>query len=96
MAGGPRARNYAFYKGLIQLAGAFVHLRKDRLRPAAARFKLARANLQQYPPVHERLNVETVLALIAAWLARLEAQAFAVNPLTCDNAPKLARLSAMQ
>ena len=33
-----------FYKGLIQLAGAFVHLQKNRLRPAAALFKLARTN----------------------------------------------------
>src|SRR5690242_1238657 len=24
-------RNYSFYKGLIQLAGAFVHLQKNRL-----------------------------------------------------------------
>ena len=31
-----------FYKGLIQLAGAFVHLQKDRLSPAAALFRLAR------------------------------------------------------
>src|SRR2546428_12912527 len=33
--------NYSFYKGLIQLAGAFVHLQKHRLRPASALFKLA-------------------------------------------------------
>src|ERR1700683_4961855 len=41
--------NGAFYKGLIQLAGAFVHLRKERLRPAGALFKLADANLKNYP-----------------------------------------------
>ena len=35
-----------FYKGLIQLAGAFVHLQKNRLRPSAALFKLAEANLR--------------------------------------------------
>src|SRR2546423_13704317 len=39
----------AFYKALIQLAGAFVHLQKKRLGPAAALFKLAHANLQKYP-----------------------------------------------
>ena len=42
--------NGAFYKGLIQLAGAFVHLQKDRLRPAAALFKLALANLRKISP----------------------------------------------
>ena len=36
--------NGSFYKGLIQLAGAFVHLQRNRLRPAAALFKLARTN----------------------------------------------------
>src|SRR5271156_1990851 len=49
--------NGAFYKGLIQLAGAFVHLQKNRLRPAAALFKLARANLKKFPDFHEQLDV---------------------------------------
>src|SRR5580698_10045868 len=53
--------NGAFYKGLIQLAGAFVHLRKERLRPAAALFKLAGANLGRYAGTHERLAVSAVL-----------------------------------
>src|SRR5467141_2575177 len=38
--------NGAFYKGLIQFAGAFVHLKRGRLRPAAALFKPARASLR--------------------------------------------------
>src|ERR1035438_1052006 len=60
--------NGAFYKGLIQLAGAFVHLQKDHLRPAAALFKLAQANLEKYPRLHEQLNIAAVLELIAHWL----------------------------
>src|SRR5207247_8446302 len=47
----------AFYKGLIQLAGAFVHLQKNRLRPSAALLKLARANLEAYPAVHQHLTI---------------------------------------
>lgn len=81
--------NDAFYKGLIQLAGAFVHLQKNRPRPAAALFKLARANLQRYPAVHESLALPLVLALISTWLARLEDGAFAVNPLGLHPAPRL-------
>jgi predicted metal-dependent hydrolase len=86
--------NGAFYKGLIQLAGAFVHLQKHtelrpRLRPAAALLKLARTNLSSYPSQHHRLNVEGVLALIEDWLLRLEAGEFSVNPLTSQNAPRL-------
>ena len=36
-----------FFKGLIQLAGAFVHLQRSRMRPAGALLKLARANLEK-------------------------------------------------
>lgn len=78
-----------FFKGLIQLAGAFVHLQKDRLRPAAALFKLARANLQKYPVRHHRLDVANVLALIETWLGALEDGRFVVNPLGTRAAPRL-------
>ena len=60
-----------FYKGLIQLAGAFVHVRKNRRSPAAALFRLARANLEQYPAQHFRLDRSALLELIAAWLIAL-------------------------
>ena len=81
--------NGNFYKGLIQLAGAFVHLQKHRLRPSAALFKLAQANLEKYPRRHERLDLTAVLALIADWLQRLEQGGFTVNPLTAHAGPRL-------
>jgi len=81
--------NYAFYKGLIQLAGAFVHLQKNRLRPSAALFKLADANLEKYPPLHERLRVDAVRVLIRDWLNRLEAGNFESNPLRPGSEPSL-------
>ena len=81
--------NGAFYKGLIQLAGAFVHLRKDRLRPAAVLFKLAEANLRKYPGMHEHLDVPAVLGLIQKWLGRLEQLKFASNPLDTEGRPQL-------
>ena len=84
-----------FYKGLIQFAGAFVHLQKDcpkypRLRPAAALFKLAQANFRPYPARHERLDLAAVHALIADGLGRLEAGGFTQNPLSPATAPQLA------
>jgi predicted metal-dependent hydrolase len=82
--------NGVFYKGLIQLAGAFVHLQKDRLRPAAALFKLALANLEKYPRKHEHLNLAAVFTVIQQWLGSLESERFEKNPLTGGNAPKLA------
>jgi len=81
--------NGSFYKGLIQLAGAFVHLQKNRLRPSAALFKLARTNLEKYPPAYEHLDLKTVLRLIAGWLGQLEAGDFTVNPLSAANVPHL-------
>jgi predicted metal-dependent hydrolase len=81
--------NGAFYKGLIQLAGAFVHLQKNRLRPAAALFKLADANLQKYPAHHEQLDIRSVRELIQTWLERLESARFETNPLVSETAPKL-------
>jgi predicted metal-dependent hydrolase len=85
-----RGANGDFYKGLIQLAGAFVHLQKNRLRPSAALFKLARTNLEKYPSVHEQLNLEAVQLLIAGWLFRLEKDEFTINPLTPTSIPQLA------
>jgi predicted metal-dependent hydrolase len=61
-----------FFKGLIQLAGAFVHLQKNRPQPAVALFKLASANLQKYPATHFQLDVAAVLQLVAGWVKRLE------------------------
>lgn len=79
----------AYYKGLIQLAGAFVHLQKTRLRPAAALFKLARANLQSYPSPHRRLDLAAVGLLIDQWLRSLEAGQYERNPYEESTAPRL-------
>jgi predicted metal-dependent hydrolase len=86
---GKTGANYSFYKGLIQLAGAFVHLQKNRLRPAVALFNLAETNLRKYPAVHEHLDLPPVLALIADWRGRIEAEGFAVNPLPLREPPLL-------
>ncbi len=85
--------NHSFYKGLIQFAGAFVHLQKNRLRPSAALFKLARGNLQKYPALHESLDVGQALGIIEDWLARLESTNFTVNPLNPETVPTLSLVS---
>ena len=81
--------NGNFYKGLIQLAGAFVHLQKQRLSPSAALFKLARTNLEKYPVLHEKLDLAGVQRLIADWLGKLEKDEFTINPLTAVQVPQL-------
>jgi hypothetical protein len=78
-----------FYKGLIQLAGAFVHLQKGRLRPADALFRLAEGNLARYRPRYRSLDLESVLALITDWRQALEASNYAENPLGSRPAPAI-------
>lgn len=85
-----KGANGDYYKGLIQLAGAFVHLQKNRLRPSAALFKLAQANLEKYSSPHEKLNLTAVQQLIEGWLWRLEKDEFTINPLTNSMTPQLA------
>lgn len=95
-----RDGNYAFYKGLIQLAGAFVHLKKQRARPdhptdgrrlhpAVRLFRLAEKNLSAYVPVHQGLDLREVNALIENHVTRIEASRFSCNPWMPETAPCL-------
>lgn len=87
---GERGRPLAkFHQGLIQLAGAFVHLKKNRLRPADALFRLAEASLSPYAPVCERLDVSAVLGLIHVWRQALATAGFEVNPLPHRPPPRV-------
>lgn len=86
--------NGDFYKGLIQLAGAFVHVQKTRPGPAAALLKLARANLLKYGAVYEHLDVAHVLTVIGGWLGRMEGGVGPGHPLTEESAPQLELLES--
>ncbi len=90
----------AFYKGLIQFAGAFVHLQKQRARPthpkdgrrlgpAARLFALAARNLAPFAPRHLGLDVRAVLELAGAHEAEIVASNFTHNPWHPDHAPQL-------
>lgn len=78
-----------FYKGLIQLAGAFVHVQKERFQPAASLLKLAQANLCRYPETHHQLPRREVESLIQSWLLCLPA-----HPAAPDEWPKLRLISS--
>ena len=92
--------NHRFYKGLIQFAGAFVHLKKQyqrpdhpkdgrRLRPASRLFLLAESNLSPYGEQHLGLNVRAVVGECRGYCAWLEEQQFSVNPWRPEHLPKL-------
>lgn len=89
---------HAFFKGLIQLAGAFVHLKKQyerpwhakdgrRLGPAVRLFRLAQANLSPYPARYLDLDVSGVLGLCENWVREIEKGEFKENPWTPKGSP---------
>lgn len=92
--------SHRFFKGLIQLAGAFVHLKKHferphhptdgrRLYPARRLFKLAQRNLLPFAPSYLGFDVAGAIDLCRANVSQLEASEFQRNPWTPENAPKL-------
>ncbi len=100
LANGRADANFAFYKGLIQVAGAFVHMKKQaarpdhakdgrRLRPAARLFGLAMANLADYAPRHLGLDVDAVRVLCADHTAAIARSDFTRNPWSADRPPQL-------
>lgn len=91
LAEGKGGANYGFYKGLIQLAGAFVHLQKGRLGPAVALFRLAEANFAQYPAGHAGIDLLEVAGVSEAWRSRVEGGA-GLNPLGAAGGMPVVRL----
>jgi predicted metal-dependent hydrolase len=97
---GEKGENHGYFKGLIQLAGAFVHLQKQaqrpdhpkdgrRLRPAVRLFHLAIHNLEKFQPAHLRLDVRHVIKLANQFMAAIEASEFTRNPWDPAHAPQL-------
>ena len=89
-----------FFKGLIQAAGAFVHLQKNfehpthakhgrRLRPAVRLFELAEKNLTPFGPRHYALDVVALLDLMRATRQKIAGSDFKSNPWSPQMAPKL-------
>jgi len=89
-----------FYQGLIQIAGAFVHLKKQharpwhptdgrRLGPASRLFRLGERNISPFRPRHLGIDVAGMLDFCREWRSRIEESDFAVNPWTPEAAPKL-------
>ena len=84
-----REPNADFYKGLIQLAGAFIHVQKNRLPPAARLLRRSRENLAGFPARHESLDLGRVRTLIETWLGRVETCRAEALPLAPESMPRL-------
>jgi hypothetical protein len=100
LAEGRNGPNYPYYKGLIQAAGAFVHLQKhhhhpdhkthgQRLNPAARLFRLALHNLSPYPSPHLSFQVKILRGICRDHLAALEEGNYSSNPWRPQDLPRL-------
>src|SRR5437867_7829029 len=89
-----------FFKGLIQAAGAFVHLQKQfehpshvkhgrRLPPAVRLFRLAERNLSSFTPRHHGLDVAALCGLLRAYADQIVACDYKTHPWSPTTAPKL-------
>ena len=89
-----------FFKGLIQAAGAFVHLQKRfehpshakhsrRLPPAVRLFRLAQKNLANFTPWHHSLDVAVLCKLLSRYADEIVASDYTINPWSPETAPKL-------
>src|SRR3989442_4459105 len=95
-----KSRDADYFKGLIQAAGAFVHLQKrfehpshskhsKRLPPAVRLFRLAERNLSSFTPRHHGLDVAALCQLLRAYADQIIASDYKTNPWSPDTAPKL-------
>jgi hypothetical protein len=93
--------DYAFHKGLIQLAGGFVHLRLQylypdhpkhgcRLAPGRRLLLLAAENLRPYTPRHLGLDVCATIRLAEETAAQMVRTDAWVNPWSPSILPALA------
>ena len=95
-----KPRDADYFKGLIQAAGAFVHLQKRfeqpshakhgrRLPPAVRLFRLAEKNLSSFTPRHHGLDVAALCELLHAYADQIVASDYKTNPWSPETAPKL-------
>ena len=95
-----RDGNALFYKGLIQIAGAFVHLQKQyhhplhakhgrRLRPAVRLFQLGAKNLAPFAPRHLGLDVAALRLRCAQLAEEIIATDYTRNPWQPEHAPRI-------
>jgi predicted metal-dependent hydrolase len=95
-----KSRDADYFKGLIQAAGAFVHLQKRfenpshakhsrRLSPAVRLFRLAEKNLSGFTPRYHGLDVAAFCQLLRACADQIVASDCKTNPWSPETAPTL-------
>ncbi len=89
-----------YFKGLIQAAGAFVHLKKQfehpthpkhgrRLQPAVRLFRLALKNLADYGPMWHAFQVTRFREMLQSYAEEILRSGYKENPWSPQTAPQL-------
>jgi len=92
-----------YFKGLIQAAGAFVHLQKHyqhpthpkhgkRLAPAVRLFRLAERNLAPFDPARHDLDVAGFRKMLSRYCQAVVESDCQTNPWSPENAPRVTLL----
>ena len=96
--------DWAYFKGLIQAAGGFVHLQKQfehpthhkhgrRLGPAVRLFRLAEKNLSPFVPTRYGFDVAGLVQLLRRNVDAISVSALTQNPWSPETAPQLSLLA---
>ena len=91
--------NFFFYQGLIQIAGSFVHMRRQFLRPnhpkdgrklgpACRLLDLGVFKIQEFGPRHMGLDVNALCAFCEKLAREIEGSGFKTNPWNPDSLPQ--------
>lgn len=83
-----------FYQGLIQMAGGFVHLQKERLGPASRLFALALKNFEAYPARHAGIDLDLIRQVCRYHRQIVIDSGETINPWSREAPPQLALPSA--
>ena len=78
-----------FYQGLIQMAGGFVLLQKQRLGPAARLFAMALENFEDYPASHAGIELDVIREICRHYRRAVIDSGETRNPWSKESAPRL-------
>ncbi|MGF1678159.1 MAG: DUF309 domain-containing protein [Candidatus Methylacidiphilales bacterium] len=92
--------DHSYFKGLIQTAGAFVHMKLQRenpdhrvhgarLHPAGRLLRLAQHNVEPYGETHLGLNLTSLRRMLAAYGESLSKGEYRLNPWQPSRGPQL-------
>lgn len=79
-----------FYKGLIQVAGAFVHVRRGRFQPAIGLLDLAAVRLRPYPNRMAGLDLAGLRRELLRWRGKVFAGDLSPGWLESPDRPRMA------